>query len=495
MNPTVPVIVGVGQVTRSEGERGTAVDPLDLVEDAARRAVRDSGARRIAGSIDAVSVARGLFWPYKAPAGWLASRLGAPAELLRMAPPSGVHAQALLHDCALRIRRGEIRAALVVGGDAAHSRRAAERRGEAPEYRDDVDADREPDDVHGIGERVHGLAEKNAGLDMPAPVYALVESALRHREGVTPDVHRVGLAHLYASLASVAAANSHAWDRHRWTAEELLTTDRANRMLAHPYSTRLVAQWSVDQAAAVLVCGADEARRLGVDPDQGVYLAGAADSRAIAPVSQRPDVATHPAVGRTGRRALTLAEVGADELDVVDLYSCFPAAIQVQARELGLSLAPVPSVTGGMAFAGGPVNSYALHSMATTVGRLRSGGGARGLVSSVGGVLDKQSFTVLSTTPPRLGFRHDDLTAPNERDRREHPVVLDAAGAAVILGSTVTYDAEGPRAVLLVELEDRSRTIVATRAPDVVGEAEDVEMVGRPVQIAGTDAVGLGDLR
>jgi len=29
----------------------------------------------------------------------------------------------------------------------------------------------------------------------------------------------------------------------------------------------------------------------------------------------------------------------------------------------------------------------------------------------------------------------------------------------------------------------------------VVGEAEDVEMVGRTVQVAGSDAVGLGDLR
>lgn len=494
MTPPLPIIVGVGQVTRSEAERELAVDPLDLVEDAARLAVRDSGAPGIAQSIDAVSVARGLFWPYKAPAGWLAHRLGAPAGLLRMAPPSGVHAQALLHDCALRIRRGELRAALIVGGDAAHTRRAAERRGEAPVYRSDVDADRDPDEVHGIGERVHGLAEKNAGLEMPAPVYALVESALRHREGVKPDVHRVGLAHMYGSLAAVSAANPHAWDRHRWTTEELLAPDRGNRMLAHPYSARLVARWSVDQAAAVLVCSADEARRLGIDPDQGVFLVGAADSRTIAPVSQRPDVATHPAVGRTGRRALALAEVSPDELDVVDLYSCFPSAVQVQARELGIPLAPVPSVTGGMAFAGGPVNSYALHSLATTVGRLRSGA-ARGLVSSVGGVLDKQSFTVLSTSPPRHGFRHDDLTETNDRHRREHPVEFDAAGPAVILGSTVTYDAEGPRAVLLVELEDRARSIVATRAADVVGEAEDVEMVGRTVQVAGSDAIGLGDLR
>jgi acetyl-CoA C-acetyltransferase len=495
VNPNLPIIVGVGQVTRSEAEREAAVDPLDLVEEAARQAVQDTGAPGIAGSIDAVSVARGLFWPYKAPAGWLAERLGAPAGLVRMAPPSGVHAQALLHDSALRIHRGELRAALVVGGDAAHTRRAAERRGEAPAHRADVDDDREPDEVHGIGERVHGLAEKNAGLDMPAPVYALVESALRHRDGVTPEAHRAELARLYAALAAVAAANPHAWDRHPWTAPELLTATGANRMLAHPYSARFVARWSVDQAAAVLVCAAGEARRLGIDPARSVFLAGAADSRAIAPVSQRPDVATHPAVGRTGRRALALAGVGADELDLVDLYSCFPSAVRVQARELGLPLAPVPSVTGGMAFAGGPVNSYALHSLATTVGRLRAGGAGLGLVSSVGGVLDKQSFTVLSTAPPRLGFRHDDLTAANERDRREHPVELDAAGPAVILGSTVTYDAEGPRAVLLVELEDGARSIVATRASDVVGEAEDVEMVGRRVQVAGSDAVGLGDIR
>jgi acetyl-CoA C-acetyltransferase len=35
---------------------------------------------------------------------------------------------------------------------------------------------------------------------------------------------------------------------------------------------------------------------------------------------------------------LELADIGVDDLDMIDVYSCFPSAVQVAANELGLPL-------------------------------------------------------------------------------------------------------------------------------------------------------------
>ena len=68
------------------------------------------------------------------------------------------------------------------------------------------------------------------------------------------------------------------------------------------------------------------------------------------------------------RRVLELSGVGVDDVDIVDLYSCFPSAVQVAARELGLSTDDSSrslTITGGLTFAGGPWNNYVMHSIAT----------------------------------------------------------------------------------------------------------------------------------
>ena len=44
-----------------------------------------------------------------------------------------------------------------------------------------------------------------------------------------------------------------------------------------------------------------------------------------------------PAIRIGGRRALELAGIGIDDIDLIDVYSCFPSAVQVAAAELGLA--------------------------------------------------------------------------------------------------------------------------------------------------------------
>src|SRR4029077_19523522 len=108
-------------------------------------------------------------------------------------------------------------------------------------------------------------------------------------------------------------------------------------------------------------------------------------------VSNRDDLGGSPGMRIAGRRALELANVDADDLAHVDLYSCFPSAVEISAHELGLGTDRPLTVTGGLSFAGGPWNNYVMHSIATMAERLREAPGARGLVTANGGFITKHA--------------------------------------------------------------------------------------------------------
>ena len=103
-------------------------------------------------------------------------------------------------------------------------------------------------------------------------------------------------------------------------------------------------------------------------------LREAGNSRALGAttfVTERENLHSSPAIRIAGRAAMELAEVGPDDIDHVDLYSCFPSAVQIGATELGLSQDRQLTVTGGLTFAGGPLNNYVTHGIATMVAQQR----------------------------------------------------------------------------------------------------------------------------
>ena len=182
------------------------------------------------------------------------------------------------------------------------------------------------------------------------------------------------------------------------------------------------------------------------------------------PVVQRPDLGRSVVARLAGQRAMALAEVGPDDLDHLDLYSCFPAAVQITAGELGIPLDRQLTVTGGMTFAGGPLNSYVLHAMATMAEVLRNDPAAIGLVTSVSGFLTKFGAGVWSTDPARRGgWRHEDVTA--EADALEAPMPdTDDPGADVaVVAGTVTHARDGTRTrVEVVETPQGVRALRST---------------------------------
>jgi acetyl-CoA C-acetyltransferase len=211
------------------------------------------------------------------------------------------------------------------------------------------------------------------GLQLPIQIYPLFENALRARQGLSLDEHRARLGRLYSGFSEVAAAHPNAWFRKPRTADEIATVSASNRMVAFPYPKLMNAIIEVDQAAALLLTSAGVARELGVPRERWVFLLGGAEAHDHWLISDRVDYASSPAIRAAGRAALDAAGLGIDDIELLDLYSCFPSAVQIARNELGIADddSRCLTVTGGLACFGGPGNAYSLHAIATMMDRLR----------------------------------------------------------------------------------------------------------------------------
>jgi len=488
--PRTPVLVGAGQILQrsspDSAERGEDVaghplrEPLELMEAAARRAAEDAGCPGLLSELDGVRVPRGL-WPYPNPAHTLRERFGAVGAETALAPVSGNMVQRMLTDAARRIAAGERDAVLVVGAEAEQSKRRAKRAGrdrgwteaEAPA----------PDRDFDEGGQWILREEIDAGLAQPAAIFTLYENARRHARGEGLDENRDRIARLWHEFARVAEKNPFAWTREAPSVATIRDETPDNRMAAYPYTKRLCSNLVVDLGAAVILCSAARAERLGVPRDRWVFLQTATDCMSTPVLSHRQDFLRVPALERAGLRALELSGLGPSDFAHVDFYSCFPAAVQVAAEALGFPLDRPLTVTGGLAYAGGPFNSYVLHAIATMVGRLRDDPGELGLVSSIGGSFSKHAFGIYGTEPAESGFRYVDLDAETD-DTPKRELAPGFRGTATIETYALRYADDAPSvASLSCRLDDGRRIWVRAEDPEVLAEMLAREPCGREVDI------------
>jgi acetyl-CoA C-acetyltransferase len=330
-----------------------------------------------------------------------------------------------------------------------------------------------------------GPAEVEAGLVMPVTVYPLFENALRAAAGRGVDEHGRAIAGLWAGFSAVAEGNPHAVLPRRHTAEEIGTPGPENRMVGFPYPKLMNSNNHVDQAAALLLASVETADALGIARDRWVFPLSSAEADDH-PLSERADLHSSPAIASAGRAALRLAGFDAGDLAHVDLYSCFPSAVQVAAAELGLSLARELTVTGGLTFAGGPWNNYVTHAIATMTARLRADPGTAGLCSANGGYLSKHAIGVYSTRPPENGFRQ--VSTQEEVDRLPRRPYAEAyEGEATVETCTVMHGRTGApeRGVAACLLAGGGRTWATTDDASVMAGMLTEEFIGRPVRVAG----------
>ena len=472
-----PVIAGVGLVSQREVDPALAREPLALMVEAARQAGEDTGSA-ILSEVTSVMVPKGR-WRYGDPGRTVAKAVGAPDASTVLAKV-GVLQQTLIGQACAAVAAGEDKAVLVVGGEAGHRLLMARMSG--VELRDTVD-EGEPGTVLKAERELVAPAELDAGLKMPVGFYALIESALAAARGESADETRRRISALYSRFSRVAAGNPHAWHRTALSEEEIGTPGTKNRMQAAPYTSAHCADWNVDQASALLITTAGRAREFGIAAEKLIHALASTECNHMQPVSSRPLMHRSPGAAQAGAAALEAAGLAIGEIDLVELYSCFPCAVEIVAAELNIDPAVTPTVTGGMAFAGGPFNNYVLHATAQMAQQLRAGRGETGLVGSLSGILTKPGFGIWSRRAPRQAFAFRDVTDAVEREAVERPVTQGYRGPGTVAAWTVVHSRDAaPLGIAVIDSLDGMRTVAACDPAALDGENT---MVGRSVDVDG----------
>jgi acetyl-CoA C-acetyltransferase len=479
-----PILVGVGT---AGGAGDAGAEPAELMAQALEAAAANAGPTSLLGSIDRIAVPRGT-WTYPDPGRLVASRVGAVAARTVLAEV-GVPQQALVTRALQALEAGESEVAVVVGGEA---RRWARQNGvaETPQpgaTPDELDT-REPEFV--------AAPEVASGIVVP-PVqqYALIEQALCHEEagaadGPVPDrdldAARAEIAELWARFNTVAQRNPAAAFPEPRTANEIATPGPSNRPLAFPYNRWHASQWTVDQAAALVLCTAGAARRHGVPTDRWIFPLVALDANHAVSLSRRRMLHRWPAMTVLGRAAEARLGRPLCEVEVAEIYSCFPSAVRVQQRELGLPRDGTPTVTGGMTFAGGPFNNFVYQATAAVVPMLREHPDHMGLVTTVCGMLTKPGLAVWAARPDGRPPLVADLGAEAAEATPTVAVVEDYRGPATVASFTVTYEATSPaRVAVLADVSARARCVAVTSDRAFAAEAVTRSLHGEAVQVEG----------
>lgn len=481
LDPRTPVIVGIGQIN----DRDLGSEPVDLMTRCAEAAIADTGSGTIRNRIDAVRVVWGV-WPYGDPGRLIATRLGRPDAETTKTTTGGNQVYDLVIDTAERIASGALDVAVLCAAESMRTRRADHAKGTPSPYLDEP-ADAAADITLGTDRSLSGPAEEAIGIHHPTRFYAMAETALRHRLGEDIDGHRRRIADLWARGSAVAAENPSAWLRSALTADQIATESDRNRPIAAPYPKLMTSNLNVDQGGAIVMCSAGTADAAGIARDRWVFPwsgSGAADHWSP---TNRWAFDESPAMRFVGRDVLALSGSGVDDCALLDLYSCFPVAVQVAQREMGVPADRDWTITGGLTFAAGPLNCYCILPLTRAVDLLRTAPGDRALLTGNGGYFTKHSALVLSGEPSPLGFRSSrpqaDVDALPLRPTPDTPT-----GGGSLEAYTVTYDRSmQPDRAILAVLDDEGRRHWAENLDrDTIDALLADDACGRPVRLDGS---------
>ena len=478
IDPRTPVLVGWGQVNDHDGNPG--VEPVDLMERAARAAADP----RVLEDVDSIRIVNLLSWRYRNPGLLVAQRIRASHAESRYTGIGGNMPQSLVNQACLDIAGGKVDTVLIAGSECWRTRTKVRARGRKLDWAKQDDSVPVPD---GADDQfvLAGPVELKIHLDRPAYVYPMFEQALRIAAGETSDGHRRRIGELWGRFSAVAQHNPHAWNRDPVSAEEIWQPGPRNRMISWPYTKLMNSNNMVDQGAALILTSAEKATHLQIPTDRWVFPYAGTDAHDTHLIGERAEFDRSPAIRIAGARALELAGIGVDDVELFDVYSCFPSAVQVAANELGLPLSdpgrPL-TVTGGLTFAGGPWNNYASHSIATMAERLVAAPGGLGLVTANGGYLTKHSFGLYGTEPPSAEFRWEDVQ-PAVDAEPTRVAEEEWAGVGTVETWTTPFSRKGtPEKVFLAV-----RTPDDTRVLAVLTDASEAESSVRE-DIAGAKA-------
>lgn len=504
MENSTPILVGAGQFTERDVPPSDALPPMGITAEAAKAALSDTGiGAALAPKIDTIAVVR--IFPDSSGRSWLSHPFGraqnpprAVARRIGANPTNAIYShvggntpQKLVSEMAERIAQNDVGVVLLAGGEAVRTSKAAMRQGIELNWEEDDEGSQEDRGIGGTFATPHELAH---GVGIPIQTYPLFENAIRGHKGNSVEDHLLALGRLFEPFSAVASRNPYAYFPTHRSAAELATVTDDNRFISFPYPKYVNAMDGVNQGAAVIMTSVGKAKELGIDASKWVFLHGCGEANEKLLVSDRVNYYSSPAMKVNGEKALGMAGVGIDDIDFIDLYSCFPSAVEVACDALGLEYDDPRglTLTGGLPFFGGPGNNYTMNAIAEMVNKLRAKPGSYGLITANGGYLSKHATGVYSSKPTEgLWTREDPARYQSEIDAMKSPVFEEAPeGGATIETYTVCFGRNGPeRGIVIGRLDKDGRRFIANTAaePDAAQSLLDKDSLGRAGRVSSDD--------
>lgn len=419
----------------------------------------------------------------------LAGLINADPEHRIYSNAGGTEPLTLLTEMAQAVARDEKSMVLIAGAEAIAYQKYARRNQLQEDWSEQFNTaldDRE------YRKRFACKEELSSGMTMPMHFYSLIENYQAHQRGHDLEQHRHFMAELFAPFSEVAAQNPYSQFPKAYSPTQLASVSDSNYPLTIPYTKSFVASDSVNQSAAVLLCSAGKARSLGIAPRHWIFLQGLS-ARTDQYLLQRPNPGSSDAMRLVIEKTLSMAQVNISDIDLLDIYSCFPCAVTSVCDILNLPKrgSPPLTITGGLPFFGGPGNNYTLHALAEMTIQLRQSH-RRGLITANGGVLSKHAAIVLSDLPytpdnKALSWPLDEAHALAEEDGAHLPICENPTSGTVIT-YTVIYSKNAADLGVVMGLTPNGERFLASSVDEEITRSMALaNPIGRAVQTTTSD--------
>ncbi len=468
-----PVLIGLGTI-QQKGNYNQLDEALILMDKAFKKAIVDCTNNDITKYINEVRVPKG-FWRYRDPGKWVAEN-NKIKSVKTTVTKVGILQQNLINTACDKIQNGEINASLILGGESRFKilRSSIENK----EYIE-TPLNTNPDIYDKSPEKLQlDIEEKELG-SMAVGYYAILESAFRFMLQNNHDDHSNYLSEIYSGYSKIAAINKDGWIEQSLDKKVIKTESKKNLRQAFPYNKYHCTSWNVNQACAIIICSEDIADKLNIPSDKRVYPLASSENNHMISTLQRPNLIEPVGMHLAAKFIMDICNENNLIPNLYDLYSCFPVAIQMFAKSLKLNDIKDKTVTGAMPFAGGPLNSYVLHSTAKLIEKLRENNGV-GIVTGVSGMMTKQSYALWSKNPC-IDFRYEDCT--KKASEIELPVKLSDKknGSGKIIGYTILIKDNTNKAIIFVDTDDKKRKLITSTNKNIIKEMQNTEWVGKRI--------------
>ena len=473
-----PVVIGLG-ITQQKGSYAELDEALFLMEKVAMQAINDCGNSKIKDFIDVIDIPKG-FWRYRDPGKWIAEKNNF-SNTKTSVNKIGVLQQHLINNTCNKIIKGEIRAGLILGGESRAKMIAALKEG--IEYKE-MELSTNPDKYVKAKDDLYGEGEAEALGLMAVGYYAVMESAMRKSKSLNLKEHEDYLGSMYADFSEIASKNQYAASDKSISKDQIMLANSDNKPMAYPYNKYHCTSWNVSQASAILICEEGLADQLNISKQKRIYPMASSETNHMIALIQRPSLISSAGLKLASEKINEVVDKHSINLNLIDLYSCFPVAVQQFENVLNLNTKTSRTITGAMPFAGGPLNNYMLHATVQALLKLRSQSG-HSLITGVSGMMTKQSFCLWSSEY-QMPFYHADVTKKAQQLDKPIPISNAKHGIGIVIGYTVLYEGTKPTlGVFYIEDSQGERKVVTSEDKAVITSMREEEWIEKEISFYG----------